>query len=485
MPRNLVDGFEQHFKTDFNAALGKFDAGVIVFDTNVLLNVLRYSPTARRELLDAIKSVANRCIVPHQIALEYNRNRVQVVADRRKELDDLADKISNVRTSGRTITNTLRTRRMIPSENLEPLEKSVSQFFEALDEAHTEALEQYDLDPNTITGKIDEWTEELNEALSGRVAEPPSAEERRQDEEEAERRVAERVAPGFKDSPNGDYLWWAETLRADETTGRDIFIVSDDAAKGDWRFEERGMTLGPHEILVRDAEAAGIASLTLLTTFEFLRLVEARGASPVSDATIAESEQTASHNSEPWTLDAYLQLLESLRGDGYEDRVKVIRSAGQNNGEITRGDLYRIAQISEEERSLRQFATPANRHRRSISLEMLDSGQELSEPLGAFYDGPGKAIGYRVPTEFVEFEHVLGFLNDAALSRVNPTRISDARFPSSITRSIDKHLVSPISAKNPAIENRIISFLGQELRNQARETGGGDLPGDEPRSLEP
>lgn len=403
MGLNLVDGFGHHYRPESARLKACFHEGLIVLDTNVLLNVLRYSPAARDDLVGVIEAISSQCFVPHQIAEEYNRNRVKVVSDRLKEFEEVDKEIGSIKSSVRSVVNNLRDRRTLPALDIMNLEGSVKEFFDALEDASSEASEQYDLDPDMMVGSVDRWTTRLTDALAGCVAERSSSETLKVDVEEAERRQSEQLAPGFKDKSGGDYLWWAEVLRNPNLKGKPLVIVSDDAAKGDWRHEARGIPVGPQRILIEDVLEAGGTDLVLLTTRDLLEVVEDLGASPVSQATIAESERAFEAVSSDWTMRAYLELIDALHAEGFNDRSDVIRAAAHNDGELGRDEVYRIAGISESDRSLRQFATPVVR----IARELAFSGtlpELLDEPLKAVYDGPGKAVGYAVPRDFVKFE---------------------------------------------------------------------------------
>ncbi|MGB8881297.1 MAG: PIN-like domain-containing protein, partial [Solirubrobacteraceae bacterium] len=50
----------------------------IVLDTNVLLNLYRYSAKARDELLSLLTHIGSRLWLPHQVAHEFFRNRMAV-----------------------------------------------------------------------------------------------------------------------------------------------------------------------------------------------------------------------------------------------------------------------------------------------------------------------------------------------------------------------------------------------------------------------
>lgn len=462
MDTNLLAGFDQYYRASREDQLALFEESVLVFDTNVLLNVLRYSESARQELIEAIASVAERTFVPHQVAAEYSRNRVNVVADRRSELDEVGNKGEEIRQSLATLTNLLRRRRIVSDAEIETLEKASQTLVGVLHTTWQEALDKYDLEPDSLVGTVDEWTRRLDEVLSGRVAAAPSSEVLEQDLAEAERRKAARLAPGFKDDAMGDYLWWAETLRWPQIRDKNLFIVSDDAAKGDWRFEQRNIPAGAHQILIDDARAAGARTLTLLTTVDFLKVIEGRGQAVVSESTIAESEQVGNRNSSAWRFEDYIALIAGLERDGYGDRVEVIRTAARNGGSILREAVYDLAEMSEEDRSLRHFATPALRHARRI--EVSDDGERiLASPLSALYEGPGKTIGYEVPPEFVSFEHIMILLREASLRHADESYESNVTFPSGMSEILKQHLLPAIKGPTSHMMRTVTRILRDDL----------------------
>lgn len=403
MGANLTDGFEHYYRAGAERVESAFENGLIILDTNILLNVLRFSPSAREELVGVLESVASRTRVPYQIAVEYNRNRVRVVTERKKELSAASNEIDEIRQSARSLFRRLRDRRFLHGEEILKLENSIDSFVRALEDASASALGQYDLDPASLVGEIDPFTHRLSQAFSGRVAERPNDELREEDLREATRRREAKIAPGFKDEAGGDYLWWAEVLRMPELSGKPLVIVSDDVAKGDWLFEEHGISVGPQAVLYEDVRKAGGTDLVLLTTRGLLEITERIGFSQVSEATIEESEKVLAKGGVAWPQAAYVELLRLLDLKGYETRVRVIRAAAFEGGYLDREAVYHIAGLDEADRSLRQFATPVQR----LSTQLQDDGilpDGVTNALKAEYSGPGKAIGYSVPWEFNSFE---------------------------------------------------------------------------------
>lgn len=54
---------------------------VFVFDTNVLLNLYRYTANTRDTLLTALDDLKDRVWIPYQVAYEYAKNRFDVICE--------------------------------------------------------------------------------------------------------------------------------------------------------------------------------------------------------------------------------------------------------------------------------------------------------------------------------------------------------------------------------------------------------------------
>lgn len=51
-----------------------WERGVIVLDTNILLNLYRYSEATRDDILSAMEKLKDRLWMPYQVGLEYFNN---------------------------------------------------------------------------------------------------------------------------------------------------------------------------------------------------------------------------------------------------------------------------------------------------------------------------------------------------------------------------------------------------------------------------
>lgn len=60
-----------------------------VFDTNVLLNLYRYTSNTRDTLINAFEDLKERIWLPHQVAYEYAKNRFEVIFEMVQKYEDL------------------------------------------------------------------------------------------------------------------------------------------------------------------------------------------------------------------------------------------------------------------------------------------------------------------------------------------------------------------------------------------------------------
>jgi PIN like domain len=79
--RDVFAHFYPPEEKDIAAAL---QTGLVVPDTNVLLDLYRMQAEARAQLFGALEKLGTRLWIPHQVGLEFHRNRLDVIAEREK-----------------------------------------------------------------------------------------------------------------------------------------------------------------------------------------------------------------------------------------------------------------------------------------------------------------------------------------------------------------------------------------------------------------
>ena len=76
----MKNGFEHYFKPDESALAELWDRALIVLDANVLLDLYRLPTVASSDLLSVLDGVSERIWLPHQVAAEFHRGRIGVIA---------------------------------------------------------------------------------------------------------------------------------------------------------------------------------------------------------------------------------------------------------------------------------------------------------------------------------------------------------------------------------------------------------------------
>lgn len=92
--------------------------GIIVFDTNVLLNLYRYSDNTRNALLNLISKFAKQIYLPYQAAFEYNKNRFEVIAEQEKAYKEFLEKITQIKKDLQSTINYLNFSRIELLKNM-------------------------------------------------------------------------------------------------------------------------------------------------------------------------------------------------------------------------------------------------------------------------------------------------------------------------------------------------------------------------------
>lgn len=65
-----------------------WNKAILVFDTNVLLNLYKYSNGTRNEFMTIMERAIDRLWLPHQVALEFLLNRREKIKDQELEYNN-------------------------------------------------------------------------------------------------------------------------------------------------------------------------------------------------------------------------------------------------------------------------------------------------------------------------------------------------------------------------------------------------------------
>jgi hypothetical protein len=213
-----------------------WENAVFVFDTNIFLNLYRYTEDTRESLLNAMKELSDRIWMPKHVAQELMKDRPKVIFDTLKNIDVLKkekDKfIENCRK---------QLRRENKDTKLENMSKEIDKHIELL------------MKESNYISSVDE-DDVLNQLLSlfeKKVGIGFSDKELQDIKKEGAERYEKQIPPGYKDlkkgednNTYGDLIIWKEILLYAQKNNKDIIYVTDDQ-KDDWWDKVGEHTLGP------------------------------------------------------------------------------------------------------------------------------------------------------------------------------------------------------------------------------------------------
>ncbi|MEQ8467513.1 PIN domain-containing protein [Coleofasciculus sp. E1-EBD-02] len=271
--RDLFPGYyrptsEEEFKKIWQEAIFSFDA-------NILLNIYRYSSETKERLFEIIEHLIERIWIPHQVAYEYQKERLKVISQQsqpydeiRKLLDDELEKLKKKLgeySKRHSFTDCVDSKKII--QTIERANKRVYKILEEGREKYPDLLDD------------DKFRDKLTNLLEGKVGKPYSNEELDKIYKDAKKRFEKDQPPGYmddrgknkKDEPEkyGDVVVWYQLIDYAKSQKKALIFVTDDQ-KEDWWLKHQGKTIGVRPELVQEmVEKAGV-NFYLYTGDKFL-----------------------------------------------------------------------------------------------------------------------------------------------------------------------------------------------------------------------
>lgn len=223
-----------------------WDICIIVFDTNALLNLYRYSDETRQTILELISKLSERIWLPHQAALEYNKNRYEVIADQEKAYKEFIEKIVQIQKDLQSSSK--------PPFLSNTLHKELDKAFEKVNAEVLESINRYN---NYL--KEDPIYETLSNLFEGKIGEPFTEDELKEIYKQGEERYKAKIPPGYEDEKNkdgvrmyGDLVLWKQVIAKSKLDKKPIVLVTDER-KTDWWWKIKdGRNMGPRQELVEE-----------------------------------------------------------------------------------------------------------------------------------------------------------------------------------------------------------------------------------------
>lgn len=413
----LYDGFIAYRTYSDDEMREVLRTSLVVFDTNVLLNLYRYSDETRASIIDVMKALGERLWLPHQVVAEFWRNRERALTDPLSQVRASAAELEKLQNAAVDQLRMWVNRAALSAEASAQAEARLAEAFEAAQSLLDDLIDEKEIQRARNT-QHDPVLTLLEPVLAGRVGPPMSEADYAATVKEGQRRAEAGEPPGFADLKKsdrnsegaaGDYLVWEQTLvEASYRKATVVTFVTGDV-KRDWWRHEGNNARGPRIELAREMEQRCGARLLLLRPETLLEFADALAVSvrpgsveDVERATRLEERGGDESGSTGWTKLALETLLRRLALQAPVQEA-TIRLAVENDGYVERDDVYRLGEY-DESRQLKGFTRPVNR----LVQELRDVGdipEDAADVLVPVYDkgtrGFGWADGFRVPHEVV------------------------------------------------------------------------------------
>lgn len=291
---SFLAGFEGMWRrplSDYKKGVKEY---LITLDTNVLLNLYRFTPQARNELLSVLRTLQDRLWVSHQVAKEYYSRRMTAVSEHITLYTSVPKALNDARNKAMQELNTFAKRRSMSPEDRSKLIDPLSSAFEAVVAEIGRHGKEFDLSLAKVA-TADPILESLAGLLDQKTGVEFGAEDTKALLEEYARRVSAAIPPGYKDAnkaenPHGDYFLWEQVLREAAVRKKPVLLVTNDA-KEDWVQVEAGITIGPRSELMKEfKERCEGLDFLLADLGTFLKVAKSELGAAVSASTVAQAE---------------------------------------------------------------------------------------------------------------------------------------------------------------------------------------------------
>lgn len=300
--RNAIREFIE-YSADEKSTL--WDNAVFVFDTNVLLNLYRYSNNTRIQLIESIEKLKERIWLPYHVALEFCKDRYKVLEEANTRFDSIE---RNAQKLAEDWSIELR------------LDKNDSDIKELIDYLEEWIEKKKNKNYQIFDSSDDKVFNKMLSLFDGKTGERFTDEEIKQIEEEGEKRYLSKIPPGYKDNTKvenkyGDLIVWKEILRYAKDNRVDIIFVTHDQ-KEDWWNISSGKTIGPRVELRKEFLDYTGKMFHMYSMTSFLELFSTDKGKEIDDTTINEveliSDERDNRNTEQTELDYEDTILEKI-----------------------------------------------------------------------------------------------------------------------------------------------------------------------------
>ncbi|MFM7022841.1 MAG: PIN domain-containing protein [Flavobacteriales bacterium] len=241
-----------------------WDSGLITFDTNVLLGLYRVPSSLSDRFFDIVKKLGDRVFITNHVALEFHKNRFNVIVDNYSSLSKLNKEIDQFEKQ----LNESKFQNYLSDKAKKTLKEEIVD-----KKTKLEARKKYYEDLE----KKDVIYDKLDQLLKDKIEEPFDEKELEEIFKEGGSRYKKLIPPGYKDHEKdenkyGDLVIWKEIIRKAKSEKKSIVFISDEK-KEDWIWAQKDKKrIGPRPELLIEIEKEANVQFSINTLSGFIVL---------------------------------------------------------------------------------------------------------------------------------------------------------------------------------------------------------------------
>lgn len=265
---------------------------IFVFDTNVLLNLYKFSKNTRDEWFKVIKDLKKRLHMPHHVGFEYHENRYERIMNEEK-LRISSDPVTMVQQA------------FLKNKEYFERYKGYQSEIDKLEEKYNEILSLIkkiqDEHPNYK--KNDEIRDFLNDVYDKKVGASFSEDELVKIYQEGELRFKKNIPPGYEDRTKktiennmyGDLIIWKQMIDCSKKNKKPLVFITDDE-KEDWWKIIQGEKINPRLELIEEFKNNTGVNYWQYGSNRFLEYSKKYLNSNVNESTLKETSEVIAEN---------------------------------------------------------------------------------------------------------------------------------------------------------------------------------------------
>ena len=248
-----------------------WNEAILTVDANVLLDLYRVNIKTRDTLIKSIESFSNRVWLSHQSAYEYIKNINKVKISAESAISSIEHDIEDQQNKFCNFLDSINSKKIFDKDIIDGFKVEILDVFKKIKEHSDSVKEKHIKELNS--DYILEW---VAKTFDNAVGSDIPAEQRKNWEEEAKRRIENKIPPGYLDkdkdtNSSGDIFVWKQILeRAKEASKTVIFVTSEQ--KEDWWEKHSGKTVGQRFELLKEAHDVCGQKIIIWKTGHFLEM---------------------------------------------------------------------------------------------------------------------------------------------------------------------------------------------------------------------